>query len=179
MRSTQSLCILGLLALVACKRGDDTADSSGGSDECGDVDGPEGPVPNVLGDWTADFGKNQFDENCGFNGMTAGSHDLLDGAMEIDGRLPDQLRVTFNESPESEFWGVISPTGAVSFAGTHEHREGTMDMAFGGKAYYDQYRTRYYIEGWAWVGVDTDGDPDSYECTARGEWTASKSGLAR
>ena len=166
-----------VLALTGCKKDQDTGDSSGALDECGDIDGPDGPVPNVLGNWTADFGKNQFTENCGFTGMTAGSDYILDGALEVDGRIPDNIWVTFDEDPDTEFWGVISPEGAVSFSGRYEHREGTMDMAFGGKAYFDEYRQRYFIEGYAWVGVDTDNDINTYECTARGEWSASKSGL--
>jgi hypothetical protein len=177
MRPLSPLAIASLLALCACSRGDDTDETGTENDVCGDIDGPDGPVPNVLGNWTADFGKNSFDENCGFSGLTAGSDYLLDGALEIDGRIPDQIWVTFDQDPTAEFWGVVSPTGALSFSGTYEHREGLMDFAFGGKAYYDEYRQRTFIEGFAWVGIDIDDNPDTYECTARGEWSASKSGL--
>ena len=181
----KNLSALLLLVLVACRgNGDESgADSAEGSAACGDIDGPDGGdtgnVPNVLGNWTSDVGKNLFDENCGLEGFKKGSDLPFDGAMEVGGRWPDQLYATWDD-PDLEdvkFWGIESSTGGVTFSGQYEDsRYGMIHVAMGGLAFDDVYRGRVYIEGYAWYGISTDDDDTSIECTARGEWTASKSG---
>lgn len=163
------------LALCACGDKESTPDSAALA-ECGDIDGPEGEVPNVLGNWTASFGTSMFDESCGIAGITQGPDLFLDGAMEIQGRVPDTLYVTFNGlGDEVRFFGLESASGGVTFSGEHTTADGTYHVAFGGLVYYDTYRGRNYIEGFAFLGVDLNGD-GSIDCDMRGEWSAAKSG---
>ncbi|MCP4804946.1 MAG: hypothetical protein GY913_16780 [Proteobacteria bacterium] len=172
-----------VLSLTACNRGDDESGADSAPDDaCGDVDGEGGDtgnVPNVLGNYTSDVGKNLFMESCGLDGFKSGSDLAFDGAMEIKGRVPDTIYAQWDDPDinDTKFWGVVAPGGAVSFAGQYDDsRHGTIHVAMGGMAYYDEYRQRTYIEGFAWYGISTDDDPTTIECTARGEWTASKSG---
>lgn len=163
-----------LLLLVGCNRGDDT-EETGAPAECGDVDGPEGEVPNVLGNWTGDFGKNLFQEYCGLQGLSSGGQFPIDGAMEVGGRVPDTLYMTIDSLGEdTRFWGIVSPSGAISFAGEYTDQFGTWNIAFGGQARYDTFRERTVIEGFGWAGLD-DGE-GNISCDVRGEWTATKSG---
>lgn len=164
-----------LLALLGCGD-DDPASDTDALAACGDIDGPEGEVPNILGNWTADFGANLFDESCGLAGLSRGSDLFLDGAMEVGGRIPDTLYVTFNGlGEEVRFFGLESANGAVTFGGELDTDDGTMHVAFGGLVYYDEHRGRNYIEGFAFVGVDLNQD-GSIDCDIRGEWSAAKSG---
>lgn len=167
--------LLTLLAL-ACTRGEDSSDSAGGSSECGDVDGPDGPVPNVLGNWTVQFGQELFDTNCQIDGYSSGDDFWVNAAINIGGRVPNDLMVTFGNNDEHVAWGIVSPSGSVALSGTVEERGYGFHASVGGMAYYDPYRERTYIDGFGFVGVDTDGDPTTFECNARGDWTASKSG---
>lgn len=164
-----------LLVVAGCT--DAPVDSGVEDDVCGDIDGEggdTGDVPNVLGNWTVDFGRNLFDENCGLAGLEQGSETWLDGAMEIGGRVPNTLYATFNNADE-RFFGLESANGGIVFSGVHEDALGTMYASFGGMVYYDVHRGRNYIDGFAFIGVDTNGD-GSIDCTARGEWTATRSG---
>ena len=154
-------------------------ESTSEEDLCGDLDGSgedTGNIPNLLGNWTSDFGASLFESNCGIAEFDAGSEAWIDGAMEVRGRVPDQLYVVFGDDSGERFFGLVSNNGGVSFSGIHEDSQiGTMYAAFGGLAYYDIYRERNYIDGFAFIGVDTDGD-GNIDCSGRGEWTASKSG---
>ncbi len=166
---------LFLLLLVACTRGDDSGETGDGSAACGDVDGPDGEVPNILGNWTGDFGKNLFQEYCGLPGLSSGGQFPIDGAMEVGGRVPDSIYMTIDSlGEENRFWGVVSPSGAVSFSGEYTDNHGLWNIAFGGQARYDAFREKNVIEGFGWGGLeDTDGN---IVCDVRGEWTATKSG---
>lgn len=167
-------CSLLLLALVGCTRGEDSADT-GPSDECGDVDGPDGEVPNVLGNWTGDFGKSLFKEYCGIPDLASGGTFPIDGAMEVKGRVPDNIYMTIDSmDDETRFFGLITPSGGVTFAGEYTDRNGTWNISFGGMAFYDTYRQRTVIEGFGWVGLEDDDG--NVMCDVRGEWTAMKSG---
>ncbi|MEY3209980.1 MAG: hypothetical protein RIT28_461 [Pseudomonadota bacterium] len=166
-------------SLVACadrRAGDDSVAAL--SDECGDVDGDGGDtgnVPNILGSWTATMGAKQFEESCGLAGLSKGSDTPVHGAMEIKGRVPDQLYLVFDEDSGERFFGLVAPTGGATFSGVHESAEGNMHIAVGGLTYDDIYRDRTYIEGHAFIGVDLDLD-GNIDCSAKGEWTAAKSG---
>lgn len=169
--------LLSLTLLIACGDDDNNgSDDSPNASVCGDVDGPEGEVPNILGNWTADFGASLFEEGCGIEGLSRGGDTFLDGAMEIGGRVPDTLYVTFNSLTEDDrFFGLEASTGGVAFSGTLDTEDGLMHAAFGGLAYYDDHRDRVYIEGFGYIGVDLNKD-GSIDCALRGEWTAAKSG---
>lgn len=162
---------------IGCKGGTPDSNDTDPFAICGDIDGEggdTGDVPNLLGNWTVDFGRNLFMEDCGVPGLEAGSETWLDGAMEIRGRVPNNLYATFNGA-EERFFGLQANNGGVSFSGIHEDSLGTMYAAFGGMAYFSERRNRYLIEGFAYIGLDSDGD-GSIDCTARGEWTAMRSG---
>ncbi|MCB9795490.1 MAG: hypothetical protein H6741_22520 [Alphaproteobacteria bacterium] len=169
---------LSLTLLVSC--GDrDTGDTNTADDVCGDIDGEgtdTGDVPNILGNWTADFGWNMFQSDCGIEGFNAGSDTFLDGSMEVRGRVPNSLYVVFDAvGDEERFFGLVSNGGGVSFSGVHEDNLGTMHVAFGGLAYFDTYRNRTFIDGFGFIGLDLDSD-GTIDCSGRGEWRASKSG---
>lgn len=169
-----------LLALVACRGGDDSGDSLTVEDDCGDVDGPgtdTGNVPSILGNWTSDVGKNMFAEDCGLEGFKAGSDLPFDGAMEFEGSLPDRLYASFddNEVEDIRFWAVASGK-SVALSGQYESRHGMVHVAMGGMPYWNEYTQRTYIDGFAFFGISTDDDDTTIECTARAEWTATKSG---
>lgn len=166
-------------ALLACadrRGGDDTV--SAVPDECGDIDGAGGDtgnVPNILGSWTATMGAKHFEESCGLAGLAKGADTPVHGAMEIKGRVPDQLYLVFDEDSGERFFGLEAATGGVTFSGLHESSDGNMHVAVGGLVYDDIYRGRTYIEGFAFIGVDIDLD-GNIDCSAKGEWTAAKSG---
>ncbi|MCB9763053.1 MAG: hypothetical protein H6739_24850 [Alphaproteobacteria bacterium] len=179
---TPRLPLLALLAALAavtsCSGRDEQVDSNDNTDICGDIDGDgtdTGDVPNLLGNWTSDFGANLFRSDCGLEGFNAGSETFIDGAMEVRGRIPNQLYVVFGNEEDERFFGLVSNNGGVSFSGIHEDTLGTMYGAFGGLSYYDTYRNRTVMEGFAFIGVDVDGD-GTIDCSGRGEWTAYKSG---
>ena len=94
--------------------------------------------------------------------------------MVIGGRVPNNLYATFNSSDE-RFFGLESANGGIVFSGVHHDALGTMYASFGGMVYHDVHRQRNYIEGFAFIGVDTNRD-GSIDCSARGEWTATRSG---
>lgn len=166
------------LALAGGCRDDSSVESTAEEDLCGDLDGnggDTGDIPNILGNWTSDFGASLFESDCGIPDFNSGSDAWLDGAMEVRGSVPNQLYAVFDDSGE-RFFGLVSGNGGVNFSGVHEDSQvGTMHAAFGGLAYYDVYRERTYIEGFVFLGIDTNAD-GNIDCSARGEWTASKSG---
>ncbi|MCB9795733.1 MAG: hypothetical protein H6741_23815 [Alphaproteobacteria bacterium] len=168
-----------LSSLVACGGKDEEDTSTSEADICGDIDGDgtdTGDVPNILGNWTADFGWNSFQTDCGIEGFSNGGDVFLDGAMEVRGRVPNSLYVVFDSvGDEDRFFGLVSNGGGVSFSGVHEDHVGTMHVAFGGLVYFSPQRNRTFIDGFGFVGLDTDGD-GVIDCSGRGEWQASKSG---
>lgn len=164
-----------LIALLGCNRGGDSADT-GPSDECGDVDGPDGEVPNVLGNWTADFGRTLFKDFCGIEDLSSGGAFPMDGAMEINGRVPDNIYVTLDSlGEEDRFFGLVNADGGITFAGEYTDRHGTWHIAIGGITFYDAYRERTVIEGFGWAGLE-DADGNLGGCEVRGEYSAMKSG---
>lgn len=173
-----ALLALTALLLGAC-RDDSPSESLTEEDLCGDPDGnggDTGDIPNLLGNWTSDFGANLFSSDCGLPDFNSGSDAWLDGSMEIRGSVPDQIYALFDDNTEERYFGLVSGNGGVNFSGIHEENGiGTMYAAFGGLAYYDVYRERDYIDGFVFIGIDTNDD-GNIDCSARGEWTARKSG---
>jgi len=160
--------------------GGDTADSSGTSAECGDLDGPDGTdtgnLPDLLGSWTTVFATEWFEETCGIADLDQGTEGWISGgALHVEGRVPHELWATFTAEEDEVFWGLESSHGGVVFSGIHEHSGGTMHVAFGGLAYFDIYRDKNVIEGLAYMGMDTNDDGE-IDCDARGNFTAYKSG---
>jgi hypothetical protein len=165
---------------VACGGNGGSEDSSESESECGDLDGPDGTdtgnIPDLLGNWTTVFGTEWFEESCGIADLHQTSETWISGgALEIEGRVPDNLWGTFSGASDETFWGVQSLYGGVVFSGVHDHSGGTLYVSFGGLAFYDVYRTRNVIEGFGYFGVDSNDDGD-IDCDARGNFTAYKSG---
>ena len=166
-------------SLFACadrRAGDDSVGEL--PNECGDIDGDGGDtgnVPNILGSWTATMGAKHFEETCGLAGLSKGADTVVHGAMEIKGRVPDQLYLVFDEDSGERFFGLEAATGGVTFSGVHTSNDVDMHLAVGGLVYDDLYRGRTYSEGFAFIGVDLDLD-GNIDCSAKGEWTAAKSG---
>lgn len=145
--------------------------------ECGDIDGEDGEVPNVTGNWSSIFGTQLFRETCEVDDLDQTSEGWINGAaMYIGGYVPDGLYATFGSEPDERFTGIIDPNGGIVFSGRHDHTQGEMHVAFGGLVYHDPWRDRDVIEGFAFLGLDLDGD-GGIDCDARGQWQATKSGI--
>ena len=164
--------------LAACAGGDSV--DSGASAACGDPDGPGGAdtgnVPDVNGAWTSTFAQNYSDDDCTAANLSATSEAWI-GAFEVLG-TPDALYVYFGSAdrPSSDrLWGAMDLYGGLSFTGRKDHPAGTLHVQFGGLVYDDPNRGRPTIRGSAFLGLDADDDGD-IDCSARGSWTAFKSG---
>jgi len=167
--------ILPLLLVAGCKKGND--EETGLDTECGDIDGnggDTGDVPNVLGLWTANFGLNLFDENC--SGVDDSDIGFVNGPIEINGYVPDGLRLDFGSDSDRRLRGAISTTGGMAFAGQIEQSQGIFHFGMGGLVYEDQNMGgRNVWMGGGYVGVDVDKD-GAIDCDMRGDWTVMKSG---
>lgn len=170
--------VLSLL-LGACA-GSDSVDSGADAATCGDLDGPAGAdtgnVPAVNGSWTSTFAQNYYDDDCTAANLSATSEAWI-GAFEVLG-TPDALYVYFGSAdrPTTErLWGAMDPYGGITFTGQKDHPAGTLHVQFGGLVYDDPNRGRPTIRGSAFLGLDADDDGD-IDCSARGSWTAFKSG---
>ncbi len=165
-----------LLLLLACTS--PTVDSGEtASAECGDPDGSgtdTGDLPNVLGGWTSTFGQEWYDDDCATDNLDAESEDWI-GAFTMDGRAPDALYLEFMNTDE-RYWGAMDRNGGVSFSGRHTHSAGELQVQLGGLVYHDQGLDRDVIEGFAFLGLDTNGD-QVIDCRGKGTWKALKSGL--
>lgn len=167
--------ILALLGACVGPAGDETGAAA--SSECGDPDGfgtDTGDIPNVLGNWTSQFGVNFHDDDCSASNFDENSETWI-AALEIGGRAPDALSVSFDLS-EERYWGAMDENGGITFAGQHVHTEGTIYAQFGGLVYHDKYQDRDVIDGAGFLGLDTDAD-GTIDCSAKGSWKAYKSGL--
>lgn len=181
------LCLAALtLGLSGCGK-DDEDDSSGSAsgsgpslDECGDVDGSggdTGDVPNILGAWTASFASQVYDGGgCSVPGLEdTDMRAMLDGVMLVDGRVPDQLFVTFNNS-EDRFFGVENLQGGVTFTGNKTFGTHDLYLSLGGLLFTQPQLERDEIRGYGFIGVDLDGADGSIDCWLQGDFLAIRSG---
>ena len=162
------------LCIFAC--GDDSGVDSGPFDpECGDLDGEgtdTGNLPDVLGSWTVTFGKWYSSDGCSLDDEELSG--WINGAMQVKGRAPDGLYAVFGNS-EERFYGLESSHGGLVFSGQHESSMyGTLRASMGGHVYYDVYRKKNVIEGFAFIGVDSSGDGE-IDCPMRGDFIGFKS----
>lgn len=164
-----------LLLLVSCTAGD--GDTAATAATCGDPDGfgtDTGDLPNMLGNWTSTFASGYYDDDCATDNLSDDSEDWI-SSFEIDGRAPDALYLTFQDSPE-RFWGAMDQNGGITFTAAHAHTAGTLYVQFGGLVYHDKGLDRDTINGFAFLGLDTDAD-GTIDCHAKGDWKALKSGF--
>lgn len=171
------LCLGGL----GCKDGggkDSGATSA--TDECGDIDGnggDSGDVPNIFGKWTITFGTNLYDAStCDYAGYSQDDMRFLQGNMEIDGRLPDNIYAELSNDDETRYYGLESSTGGVVFSGSRDHNGDTMYLAFGGLLYEQPLVDRDEIRGFGYIGVDLAPQDTVIDCWVQGEFLAKKSG---
>ena len=171
------------LGLSGCGK-DDAEDSSGASgstpDECGDIDGnggDTGDVPNILGAWTSSFASQVFDGGgCSVPGLEAADmRAMLDGVMNVDGRVPDRLFVTFNQS-DDRFFGVENFQGGVTFTGNKTFGSHDLYVSLGGLLFTQPQLDRDEIRGYGFIGVDLDGADGSIDCWLQGDFLAIRSG---
>lgn len=167
---------ISLLLLVSCTAG--SGDTAGTASTCGDPDGfgtDTGDLPNMLGNWTtATFATSYYDDDCSTDNLDAESEDWI-GAFEIDGRAPDALYLQFLNAPE-RFWGAMDQNGGITFSAAHAHSAGTLYVQLGGLVYHDKYQDRDTIDGFAFLGLDTDND-GTIDCRGKADWKAYKSGF--
>lgn len=182
MRTTHPFFLLAALcASISCKEAaEDEDDGSDASSECGDPDGDggdTGDVPNVLGAWTVTFGSNIYDANaCSAPGLTVDDlAEPLGGAMEIGGRIPDQLVATFS-GYDAEYDGLESVLGGIVFTGITQKAGHTLYASFGGHVYIQPRVDRDEIRGFGYIGVDVDSEDGAIDCWIQGDWKATKSG---
>lgn len=172
--------LVPLLLLAGCgSREGDTGAADSSSMSCGDVDGAggdTGDVPDVLGNWTTQFGNEAWYDTCDLPGM---SHDdfhwINGGAMTIDGRVPDLLYAYYGGDDSVRFWGVENGRGGIAFTGTRTMGDYDALVTFGGQLYHNAYLDRDEVRGFAVVSVDSTGD-GNLDCQIEGEWLAKKSG---
>jgi hypothetical protein len=155
-------------------------DTGGANDDlCGDIDGDgsdTGDLPNVLGNWTTTFGLSLFDDTCNIQGINQDEMTWINGAaMEVDGRAPDQLYVTFDSSSDEKFWGVMNGSGGIVFTGHHEMEGYDLNVTFGGLLFDNTYQDRDQIQGHATMAIDSTGS-GSIDCFVQGDFVAKKSG---
>ncbi len=163
-----------LLASLACMGDNDTDDTEPPEVPCTELDPPEGDYANLMGDWTAQFATEHFRETCG--DLDQASFNYLEGKIEIDGYVPDGIKVIFQGDRDNRLRGTIHPNGGVVFAGQRPSAWGEMHIAVGGLAYDDARIEHLVIQGYAYIGVDKDED-GGIDCEARGDWKAIKSGV--
>jgi hypothetical protein len=167
--------LFSLLIPLGCNKGND--DDTGLEALCGDIDdngGDTGDIPNILGLWSAQFALNMFDENC--NGIDKSAVSYLTGPVDINGYVPDGLRLDIGSNSDRRLRGILSTTGGFAFAGQLEQGDGTFHLGLGGLLYTDQSMgERAVLNGSAFIGVDVDND-GQFDCDMRGDWIAFKSG---
>jgi|GEM_PF-1414859 len=177
--------VLGaLVALTSCGK-DDDGDSSAAvagpsAEECGDIDGAggdTGDVPNILGAWTSSFASQVYDGGgCSVPGLEANDmRSFLDGVMHVDGRVPDQLYVTFNNT-EERYFGVENFQGGVTFTGNKTFGSHDLYISLGGLLFTQPQLERDEIRGYGFIGVDLDGADGSIDCWLQGDFLAIRSG---
>ena len=100
---------------------------------------------------------------------------FLDGAMRIDGRVPDRLFVTFNNSDE-RYFGIENSQGGVVFTGNKTFGTHELYISLGGLLYTQAQLDRDEIRGYGYIGVDLDGADTSIDCWLQGDFLAIRSG---
>lgn len=164
-----------LVVLVGC--GGPKVDETGDTTECpGDRGMPAG-LDSPVGRWSASWAADYYDDTCAVGGIDRDSEAWI-GSFTLDGNVPEAIYLYFEPDIDSDteiFYGVVDEGGGVSFTGVHAHTAGTMYAQFGGLLYFDQYQSRYTIDGSATLGLDVDQD-GLIDCAAKGSWVARKSG---
>lgn len=169
------------LCLLSCGGDDDSAADATASDaSCGDVDGPSGGdtgnVPAVLGSWNVSFGEERYNAvDCNLEGLTADDFEFLDGAMTIDGRVPDTLYAEFTID-ETRYWGLQNELGGIVFTGQREYRGYMLHVTFGGHVFeHPTVDNQSELRGFAYIGVDGDQN-NTIDCWLQGSFRAIRSG---
>ena len=155
-----SLVAASLLAattlMSACKDGGETDEVTA---ECGDPDGnggDTGDVPNLLGDWTGNFGQRFVDGNCAAEDVPTALLDFLEQPFLLEGSVT-QARITFADNSTYTLRGVAAPTGAMAMSGVVPAGGVQLHTAVGGMVYEDATgRTRW--DGGIFIGADLNDD---------------------
>ncbi len=175
------LLLSALLATSSCKGddGDSAAPAGASGDDCSDVDGPGGDtgnVPAVLGSWNVSFGEERYNAvECDYEGLSADDLEFLDGAMVIDGRVPDTLYAEFRVD-DTRYWGLQDSLGGIVFTGQRDYREYTLHVTFGGHVFeHPVVENQYEIRGFAYIGVDGDRN-NTIDCWTQATFRAIKAG---
>jgi hypothetical protein len=95
--------------------------------------------------------------------------------MYVDGRIPDQLFVTFNQS-DDRFFGVENFQGGVTFTGNKSFGSHDLTISLGGLLFNQPQVDRDEIRGYGFIGVDLDGADGSIDCWLQGDFLAIRSG---
>lgn len=158
-------------ALTACNG--TISDTSGGDDEesCDCVDATE--YLDITGYWTMTIGENYSDDDYGCN-VSSDVEDWLQGALEIKGRLPNDLYVYINNE-DTPYPGKMTLDGGVVFAGVREEGGQELHFSFGGLAWEDAYLGRVVMKGFAYGAVDSLGDGE-LDCGIRADMSGFRSG---
>lgn len=179
-RPLHLVAIVATCAGLSCS-GDDSATTTDEPSDCncGDVDGnggDTGDVPAVLGSWNVSFGEEQYSAiDCSYEGLTQEDLEFMDGAMTIDGRVPDRLYAEFSIDG-NRYYGLQAETGGIVFSGQKDYRGYTLHISFGGLVYDSPLiEGQSEIRGYGYVGVDGDGD-NAIDCFLQGTFKAIRSG---
>ncbi len=165
------LALAALIATTACT-GTVSSDTSGDEEEsCDCVDASA--YLDVTGYWTMTFGDNYADDDYGCN-VAGQMDDWLTGAMEVKGRLPNDLYVYVGDGDEA-YPGKITEHGGLTFAGVYDLEGQELHFSFGGLAYEDAYLERVVMKGFAYGVIDSFGDGE-LDCGIRADLTGHRSG---
>lgn len=179
-------CCLALMLVMGCKGpdSDDTSGTGADTDICGDIDGAGGDTgnaPNVLGNWTANYGNYEYnDGTCSDYAPELDDDDFkgwLTGNIEIKGRVPDQLYAIVDDNEDERFFGLENANGGIVFTGTHQAGDHTIYASFGGLLYEVPQVDRSEIRGFGMFGLDVDSGDQVVDCFITGDFVAKKSGV--
>jgi len=162
------------LFALACNGG--SGDTANG-DCSSDIDGlgtDTGNLPELYGNYTTTFGTRAFYEDCEIEGLNRADMDWINGgAMQIGGRL-DAPEASLASAPEAELFVAMSVDGGVNISGIYLFRGNELHISMGGLLFDNTQLNRVEIEGYAFFGVDKNGD-GSIDCGLSGDFNAKRS----
>ncbi len=179
-RSARLMMLTTCAALVSCggdKSEDKETGAQGVDGECGDVDGTggdTGDVPNILGTWTVTVGTNVYDDGfCSVEGLEADDLSAwMSGAMRIEGAPPDSLEAVFDLADGDSFHGLENPRGGIVFTGDRDWAGHRVYISFGGLMYRQPLVDADEIRGFAYFGVDINGEDSEIDCWLQADFKA-------
>lgn len=163
-----------LLLLFACAgKSVDTADCTVTADIDG-IGSDTGNLPDLFGNYSTTFGSRASYDECGVEDISITDLDWISpGAMSIGGRI-DDVEVSFAGAPDADLTAIMSEHGSVAISGRFDFRGQELHIALGGLLFENVQTERVEIEGYGFLGMDTNND-GSIDCGLSGDFNAKRS----